>query len=229
MPDTKDAMKIPVPGPAAGSDAAKAPSGAAGQPNTLGKPGASAHRSSTAKEVIPFEWKLIGESEGFALTLFKSIEREDVDAQFERVQRDGYYLNLRILGADDKVKQPTSTKARRERQTAKVTKEVEQAVKARLEAEAMAKSAKATKKTPAPKASKTPSKFKAAKSAKPKAKAKARVKPKAKAKSKAKPKVEAKSKPAKKSAAAKSKSKAKAKPKAKTADKAKTDEDKAPG
>ena len=34
------------------------------------------------KEVIPFEWKLIGDAEGYSLTLFKAIEREEVEAQF---------------------------------------------------------------------------------------------------------------------------------------------------
>lgn len=64
-----------------------------------------------AKEVIPFEWKLIGEANGLALTLFKAIEREDVEAQLERVQREGYYGNLRILGNTEKVKQPASPKS----------------------------------------------------------------------------------------------------------------------
>ena len=58
------------------------------------------------KEVIPFEWKLIGESEGMILTLFKAVDRAEVEAQMERVQREGYYTNLRILEADVPLKQP---------------------------------------------------------------------------------------------------------------------------
>lgn len=217
MADAKDAIKSPEPDPAIKDKAKTDSSAAAVNPNAQGKPPITVHRSSTAKEVIPFEWKLIGESEGFALTLFKSVEREDVDAQFERVQRDGYYTDLRILGADDKVKQPTSTKARKARQTAKVTKEIEESVKARL---AAAKATKVTKKAPASEVTKKSTKTQAAKPAKPKVQAKVKSTPKAKgkAKAKAKPKakVKAKSKPAKKSAgAAKSKSKSKAKAKVK--------------
>ena len=98
MPTAKDAIKSPEKNPAVTGGAPAVQKGAAVAPSATGKPGVTVHRSSTAKEVIPFEWKLIGESEGFALTLFKSIEREDVDAQFERVQRDGYDHQARVIG-----------------------------------------------------------------------------------------------------------------------------------
>ncbi len=62
-------------------------------------------RGPGTKEVIPFGWKLVGEANGLALTLFKAIERDDVEAQEERVRREGYYLKLRILANDDPVKQ----------------------------------------------------------------------------------------------------------------------------
>lgn len=62
------------------------------------------------KEVIPFAWKLIGQANGLYLTLFKSIEREDSDAQLERVQRDGYYTNLRVMPVNEKVEQPKPAK-----------------------------------------------------------------------------------------------------------------------
>lgn len=62
------------------------------------------------KEVIPFEWKLIGDAEGYSLTLFKAIEREEVEAQFERVQKEGYYKNLKILTNNAKVAQSKTTK-----------------------------------------------------------------------------------------------------------------------
>lgn len=57
------------------------------------------------KEIIPFEWKLIGESAGCFLTLFKAIELEEVEAQMERVRKEGYYKNLKILANTDKIVQ----------------------------------------------------------------------------------------------------------------------------
>jgi len=67
-------------------------------------------RAPGTKEVIPFRWKLVGESSGFVLTLFKAIEREDVEAQLERVRIEGYYVNLRIMDVNEKVVQPPSEK-----------------------------------------------------------------------------------------------------------------------
>lgn len=67
-------------------------------------------RSVGPKEQPPFEWKVIGESFGAIVTLFKSIEREDADAQLDRLQRDGYYTNLRIVEAKEVIKQPASAK-----------------------------------------------------------------------------------------------------------------------
>jgi len=67
-------------------------------------------RALGVKEPIIFKWKLIGTSNGMALTLFKAVEREDVDAQFERIQREGYYTDLKILDAEAKVEQPTQPK-----------------------------------------------------------------------------------------------------------------------
>lgn len=58
------------------------------------------------KEVIPFKWKLVGTAHHTTLTLFKAVEREDVEAQLERVQREGYYTDLRIFEKDAKVVQP---------------------------------------------------------------------------------------------------------------------------
>ena len=60
-------------------------------------------RALGVKEPIIFKWKLIGTSHNTAMTLFKSVEREDVDAQFERTQREGYYTDLKILDVDAKV------------------------------------------------------------------------------------------------------------------------------
>ncbi len=75
-------------------------------------PASHARKPAGAKEVIPFQWKLIGEAHGVALTLFKAIERADVEAQLERVNREGYYRNLRILELAEKVKQPSGGDAR---------------------------------------------------------------------------------------------------------------------
>jgi len=79
-----------------------------------GDPGAAApaggavggKRSLGVKEVIPFAWKLIGRSGDLFLTLFKAIEREDVEAQLERVRAEGYYVDLRVLEANAPIKQP---------------------------------------------------------------------------------------------------------------------------
>lgn len=61
----------------------------------VGRP--SGRRSIGAKEVIPFAWKLVGRSDGMTLTLFKAIERDEVEAQLERSVREGYYTDLKIL------------------------------------------------------------------------------------------------------------------------------------
>ena len=65
-----------------------------------------------SKDVPAFEWKLMGESHGVELTLFKAVERAEVEAQLERVRRESYYRNLRILDAKEKVAQPAGAKAR---------------------------------------------------------------------------------------------------------------------
>lgn len=80
------------------------------------KPGAPqsgpiARRAPGAKEVIPFQWKLLGECRGVILTLFKAVEKDEVEAQYERLARDGYYGKLRITGAEEKIKQRASAKA----------------------------------------------------------------------------------------------------------------------
>lgn len=64
-----------------------------------------------AKEVIPFKWKLVGRGGDLVVTLFKSVEREDVEAQFERLSREGYYADLQILDINAKVEQPKPTKS----------------------------------------------------------------------------------------------------------------------
>lgn len=70
----------------------------------------AARRAPGTKEVIPFVWKLVGESRGAILTLFKSVERDEVESQLERLRRDGYYTDLRILDVNEKIEQPASAK-----------------------------------------------------------------------------------------------------------------------
>ncbi|MDO8628930.1 MAG: hypothetical protein Q7R41_00410 [Phycisphaerales bacterium] len=62
------------------------------------------------KEPIIFKWKIVGHSRGVAVTLFKSVEREDADVQLERLIKDGYYAHLEIMDANAKVIQPEASK-----------------------------------------------------------------------------------------------------------------------
>jgi hypothetical protein len=99
-------------------------------PVVLAAPAAAAgpvpgKRALGVKEPIIFKWKLIGTSHNATLTLFKSVEREDMDAQFERTQREGYYTDLKILDADAKVEQPVQPKV-----TKKASPRIERGAKA---------------------------------------------------------------------------------------------------
>lgn len=58
------------------------------------------------KEVPSFEWKLIGYADGLTLTLLKSVEHKDVEAQLNRLQSEGHYLGLAIYPIDAKVPPP---------------------------------------------------------------------------------------------------------------------------
>ncbi len=62
------------------------------------------------KEPIVFKWKLLGEANGYVLTLSKTVEREDIDAHFERLTKEGYYKNLRVTDNNEKVVQPPQPK-----------------------------------------------------------------------------------------------------------------------
>jgi len=62
------------------------------------------------KEVVPFAWKLIGHTRGTAVTLFKAVDRQDVEVQYERILKDGYYKDLVILDINAKVAQPKQAK-----------------------------------------------------------------------------------------------------------------------
>lgn len=75
-------------------------------------PGAApARKALGVKEVIPFRWKLIGKSSGFTITLFKAVEREDVEAQLERLQKEGYYTELQIVDNNMKIEQTKAARA----------------------------------------------------------------------------------------------------------------------
>ena len=117
---TKETATVGKPDTTIKADAHKAapsdvaPGGGGGGPRGGGAPTGTPPEDKGplgAKEVLPVEWKLLARSSGLVLTLFKAIEREDVEAQLERVRREGYYTNLRIVGADEKVKQAKNAKA----------------------------------------------------------------------------------------------------------------------
>lgn len=166
--------------------------------------GATAKKSAMgAKEVPAFQWKLLGTANYATLTLFKSVERDDAEAQLERVHKDGYYKDLKIVDIDAKVAQPKQPAALRKKAEARAKKEANEAKKA---------AAKSKKKTARPaatiKISTRPSVKKAKAAAKAKAKAKAKTTAKKAAKKAAPKKKKAAAKTAKKSAKASPKKKA---------------------
>jgi len=110
-------------------------------------------RALGTKEPIIFKWKLIGTSNNATLTLFKAVEREDVDAQFERTQKEAYYTNLKILEADAKVEQPVQPKG-----TMKSAPRTERSSKAAVPAATRAVAKRIAKSPISPKRKATPSK-----------------------------------------------------------------------
>lgn len=160
-------------------------------------PQASAGRKAPgSKDVIPFKWKLVGKSRGVVLTLFKAVEREEVEAQLRRACAEGYYANVRILDIDARVGPPPrapsakpDAKARK-RAATKTGTEAQKTKRATPKAEkpkrtVAAKASAVSKPSAGPdrtKKAKT-KKTKTAKIAKPKAAAKTRKKKTAGAKS----------------------------------------------
>jgi hypothetical protein len=134
------------------------------------KPAPTGRRPLGTKEVIPFEWKLIGVSQDTALILFKAVDRADVEAQYERVKREGYYTDLRIVDINEKVKQPKppkpvkGTARRRARKTAGAAKKpATRAAKRKRTAKATAGTARPSRKKTTKKATaKAPGKKKKA-------------------------------------------------------------------
>ncbi|MCB9850026.1 MAG: hypothetical protein H6817_04905 [Phycisphaerales bacterium] len=97
--------------------AASTPSSAA-SPAPGAAPSPAPRRAPGQKEVIPFEWKVCGYSpDGHTLTLFKSVEKADSEAQLTRLTNEGYYEGLKLYAVDDPV--PESPKAKKLRQDAK--------------------------------------------------------------------------------------------------------------
>jgi len=84
---------------------------------------APVRRQLGVKEPIVFKWKLVGTSGDVILTLFKAVEREEVEAQLDRVRKDGYYTDLRILENDVKIVQPKPQKVKAARSVKKAVDE----------------------------------------------------------------------------------------------------------
>ncbi len=66
----------------------------------------------------------MGRSGDMFLTLFKAVEREEVEAQLERLGKESYYRDLRILDADTVVPQSPSVRAKIKQAIAQVKKPI---------------------------------------------------------------------------------------------------------
>ncbi len=177
--------------PITGKDAPKGTADVAKPSNGQKTPPARvtvARRGPGTKEVIPFCWRLVGESDGFILTLFKSVDRDEAEAQLKRARADGYYVNLRVVDVNEKIKQPASAKAAIEakttaksgkpKKTAKAAKAKKAPTKAVTKSAASSKSAKSVKSAKPAKLAKPVKSAKPAKSARAKASTKSTKKKK---------------------------------------------------
>jgi len=115
------------------------PSASAPTPATTGR------KAPGAKEQIPFRWKLLGESAGMILTLFKGTERGDVEAQYDRVRKEGYYVNLRIVDIDQKTIQPVPERPRKVARKIVKTPDTPKTPKAQQQTQKTRRSARAAK------------------------------------------------------------------------------------
>lgn len=167
--------------------AARAEAGKGGSAPATAR-GATSRKSPAAKEVPPFQWKLVGYSHGIPLTLLKSAERGEVEGQLERYQAEGYYNELAIHPIDAKI--PASQK---------MLDWISQQESARAASHAAKASASQRKSPGKQPAARKQAASKSVPRAKPKAKsaaaAKAKPKVKAKKKTKTKRKPAAKGKP----------------------------------
>lgn len=85
-------------------------------PATAERPaGPMARKPLGVKEVPQFKWKLIGRSAGLWLTLYKSVEQDDSQAQLERLRREGYYGELQVVDINAKVEQNKTAQAKAEK------------------------------------------------------------------------------------------------------------------
>ena len=152
-----------------------------------GRPaGSTQRRTPGQKEVIPFEWKVCGHSfDHHVLTLFKSVERADAEAQLARLRAENYYENLNIYRIDEKVPAPaqprkSKTTVQKEKRAKKAEKKADTAKKNVQTSSASTKktvktdkkkaatkttTASAKKKTTSEKATKSPKKKTASKKA----------------------------------------------------------------
>lgn len=115
MPSTKPTTESATTSPP------NAPENKVGQQGAAPRPGPR-RGAPGAKEVPAFKWKLMGRSGDMFLTLFKAVEREEVEAQLERLGKDSYYRDLRILDADTVVPQSPSVRAKIKQAIAQVKK-----------------------------------------------------------------------------------------------------------
>jgi hypothetical protein len=79
-----------------------------------------ARKPGAPKEVIAFQWKVVGRSGDLNLVLFKCVERADADREYQRLLAEGYYGNLGVhpvkaaipsnVGEDEPAKTKTSKK-----------------------------------------------------------------------------------------------------------------------
>ncbi len=72
-------------------------------------------RAPGTKEIIPLVWKLVGMSDGMPVTLLKCTDREDAEAQMERLRNERYYEDLAIYDIDAKIVVPEAAIRARKR------------------------------------------------------------------------------------------------------------------
>lgn len=181
MVDSKGTVNEEPKAPTASDNDAK--KGESGKDATKGKDVVSpssatpSKRTPGVKEVPPFKWKLIGESRDAVLTLFKAVERSEVETQYERARMEGYYSKLRVADIDEKTVQPasakrltatkTAAKSRQRRSKPTAAKATKAASKTRSPKKAASKSSRSVKTTKGVKrAKKTKKAVKTTKSAK---------------------------------------------------------------
>jgi len=89
-------------------------------PASTGQP--APRKGMSTKEVPAFAWKLVGYVDGLTVTLLKSVDRSEVEAQYERLRDEDYYRGVTIYPIDAEVPpDPLAAKfARSERKAAKL-------------------------------------------------------------------------------------------------------------